>query len=437
MTQQSDQPIQEGAFELELTSMAHGGSAIGRHEGRAIFVPFAIPGERITARVTQDKGRFAYAEGLTMLDASDARVQPRCPHFGPGKCGGCHWQHIDYAAQLEFKQQVVIDQISRLGGLPDVPVHETIGSPDPWQYRSHITFHVNNDGKLGFIATDDQHILPIEECHIIRPELLDLFDSLDLEGLAGLTRVRLQVGSDSAERTVILSTQDDQPPEVESDIPASVNFLFDDGRPMLLIGSPHVHYTVKGREFQITAGGFFQVNLAQAETLVDQVMTRLNLQGTESVLDLYAGAGLFTAFIAEHASLVTSVESYPPAVIDADENLSEFDNVELYEGPVEDVLPDLEGPFDAIVLDPPRAGVEGPALDAMAALGAAKIVYVSCDPATFARDAKRLTNKGYRLLDIQPVDMFPQTWHIELVGTFEKFRSGTAAQAHYHRGSPY
>jgi 23S rRNA (uracil1939-C5)-methyltransferase len=417
------QPMQPDEFELELTSMAHGGSAIGRHEGRAIFVPYAIPGERITARITQDKGRFAYAEGRIMLDASDTRVQPRCPHFGPGKCGGCQWQHIDYTAQLEFKRQVVIDQLSRLGGLPDVPVHEVIGSPDAYQYRSNITFHVNAEGKLGFVATDDQHILPIEECHIIRPELLDLFYSLDLEGVAGLTRVRIQVGSDAAkssERAIILSTEDNHPPQVESDMPASVNFLTDDDHILPLIGSPYLHYTVRGREFKVTAGGFFQVNLAQAEVLVDQVMTRLNLHGNESVLDLYAGAGLFTAFIAEKASLVASVESYAPAVADADDNLSEFDNVDLYEGPVEDVLPDLEGPFDAIVLDPPRTGVEGVALDAMAAIGAAKIVYVSCDPATFARDAKRLTGKGYRLLDVQPVDMFPQTWHIELVGTFEK-----------------
>jgi 23S rRNA (uracil1939-C5)-methyltransferase len=420
MTEQPDQPMNPGEFELELTSMAHGGSAIGRHEGRAIFVPYAIPGERITARVTQDKGRFAYAEGVTMLEESETRVQPRCPHFGPGKCGGCQWQHIDYPAQLEFKRQVVIDQLSRLGGLPDVPVHAVIGSPDPWQYRSHVSFNVNEDGKLGFVATDDQHILPIEECHIIRPELLDLFYSLDLEGLTGLSRVRLQVGSDGSDRTIILSTHDNQPPEVESDMPASVNFLFEDGQSLPLIGASEIQYKVHGREFQVTAGGFFQVNLAQADVLVDQVLMRLDLHGEESVLDLYAGVGLFTAFIAEQASMVVSVESYPPAVADADENLSEFENVDLYEGPVEDVLPDLEGPFDAIVVDPPRAGIEGSALDAIAALDANKIVYVSCDPATFARDAKRLTGKGYRLTDVQPVDMFPQTWHIELVGTFEK-----------------
>jgi 23S rRNA (uracil1939-C5)-methyltransferase len=420
MSQQPDHSDQHEEFELELTAMAHGGSALGRHEGRTIFVPYAVPGERITARITQDKGRFAYAQGITLLEGSEARVRPRCPHFGPGRCGGCQWQHIDYPAQLEFKRQVVIDQLARVGGFHDVTVHPTIASPAPWQYRSHITFHVTPDGQLGFVATDDQHIIPIEECHIIRPELLDLFDSLDLEGITGLTRVRLQVGSESADRSIILSTEDGMPPEIESDMPASVNFLSEDNEPLNLIGSTHVRYTVRGRSFRVSAGGFFQVNLPQADVLIDQVLSCLNLQGNETILDLYAGVGLFTAFLAERASLVTYVESFPPAATDAEENLTDFENIDLIEGTVEDVLSSLEDHYDAVVLDPPRTGLEGRALDALARLAPPKIVYVSCDPATFARDAKRLVAHGYELLDVQPVDMFPQTYHIETVATLSR-----------------
>src|SRR5262249_44837190 len=150
------------------------------------------------------------------------------------------------------------------------------------------------------------------------------------------------------------------------------------GEPLNLIGNSDVHYVVKTRTFRVTAGGFFQVNLPLAEVLVDQVLNRLALQGSESVLDLYSGVGLFTAFLAERAALVTSIESYPPAVADADANLADFENVELIEGTVEETLSDLEGPFDAVVLDPPRAGLEGEALDALAELAPAKIVYVSC-----------------------------------------------------------
>ncbi len=416
----SDQNDRNNVFELELTRMAHGGSAIGRHDGRAIFVPYTIPGEHITARITQDKGRFAYAEGVTLLEGSEARAVPRCPHFGPGKCGGCQWQHIDYPAQLEFKRQVVIDQMERLGGLKDVTVHPTIPSPDPWYYRSHVTFHISEDGRLGYISTDNEHVFPIEECFIIRPELLDLFYSLDIEGIENLTRVRLQVGTASDDRMITLSTADDEPPEIESDLPAAINFLLSDNEPLNLIGSSHVTYTIKEHTFRVTAGCFFQVNVPQAEKLVDLVLERLNLQGGENVLDLYAGVGLFTAFLAERAAMVTSVESYPPAVTDADQNLTAFENVDLIEGSVEDVLGELEGPFDAAIVDPPRTGMEGYALDALVSHRPKIIVYVSCDPATLARDAKRLVAKGYQLIDVQPVDMFPQTFHIEAVATFRR-----------------
>jgi 23S rRNA (uracil1939-C5)-methyltransferase len=152
--------------------------------------------------------------------------------------------------------------------------------------------------------------------------------------------------------------------------------------------------------------------------LIDLMLDKLALRGPETVLDLYAGVGLFTAFLAERASLVTSVESYPPAVTDADMNLSDLDNVDLIEGTVEDVLPELEETYDAAVLDPPRTGVERHALDALAALGPRALVYVSCEPSTLARDAKRLVQKGYRLVDVTPVDMFPQTYHIECVAHF-------------------
>lgn len=407
-------------IELELTTMAHGGSAIGRYAGRAIFVPYAIPGERITARITQDKGRFAYAEGVTLLEGSEARVLPRCPHFGPRRCGGCHWQHIDYPAQLVFKQQIVSDQLARIGGIAAPPVLPIIPSPDPWQYRTHVTLHVTPDGQIGFIGTDDQHIVPIQECHIIRPELQDLLERLDLETLEGntLSRIRLQVGSESEDRLIALSTLDDMPPALELDLPVSISFLSEDEQPQALIGTGKVHYTVKGRVFQVTAGSFFQVNLPLAERLVDLVLENLALQGAENVLDLYSGVGLFTAFLAERAAAVTAIEGFPTAVDDADANLSDLDNVTLIEGLVEDVLPELDESFEAVVLDPPRSGMEAPALDALAALAPAKIVYVSCDPATLARDAKRLIAKGYALQAVQPLDMFPQTYHIECVAAF-------------------
>ncbi len=409
----------DNTFELTLDEMAHGGSAIGHHAGRAIFVPYAIPGERIAARITDDRTRYAFAEGVTLLDPSPHRVTPRCGHFGPGRCGGCHFQHIDYAAQLDYKRAIVIDQFKRIGGFANVTVHPAIPSPDEWSYRHHATFHVDDGGNLCYIGTDNSTLIPVEECPIIRPELLDLLNELDFEDIAELERVRLQSGSDG-DLMVILSTKDDQAPELEVNMPVSINFLLSDNEPVNLIGSSNLSYTVHGRRFRVTAGGFFQVNLPQADKLVDLVLDRLNLQGGETVLDLYAGVGLFTAFLAERASLVTSIESYPPAVTDADENLADLDNVDLIEGSVEDVLSELEDAYDAVVIDPPRTGVEPVVIDILDALGPRTIVYVSCEPATLARDAKRLAAKGFRLVDVQPVDMFPQTYHIECVAHFTR-----------------
>jgi len=411
--------VTDDTFELTLDEMVHGGQTLGRHAGRAIFVPYAIPGERILARLTDDRGRYAFAAGATLLEPSPHRVEPRCPHFGPGGCGGCHFQHIDYAAQPGYKRDVVIDQLTRIGGFSDPVVHPTLPSPDAWAYRHHATFHVDAEGSLCFVGTDNQTLIPIEECHIIRPELLDLFYELNLDGIPELDRVRLQSGSDG-DLMAILSTRDDEAPELEVTLPVSINFLLSDNEPVNLIGASHVTYAVRGRRFRVTAGGFFQVNLPQAAALVDLVLARLDLRGGESVLDLYAGVGLFTAFIAERASLVTSVESYPPAVTDADENLADLDNIDLIEGSVEDVLPDLDGPFDAAVLDPPRTGLDVRALDALVAHAPGRIVYVSCEPSTLARDAKRLVKHGYRLVDVQPVDMFPQTYHIECVALMSR-----------------
>lgn len=402
--------------------MAHGGSALGRHNGRTIFVPYAIPGEKITARIVQDRGRFAYAEGVMLLEPSEHRTQPRCPHFGPGRCGGCHFQHIDYAAQLAFKQQVVAEQLARIGGIENAPVQPTIGSPDPWSYRTHATFHVTAQGKLAFVGTDEHTLIPIEECHIIRPELQELVEVIEFEPPEdpneAVNRVRMQVGSASDDRIVALSTEDDSLPGVEIDLPIQISFLSSDDVPQSLIGTGKVMYHMGGRTFQSTAGSFFQVNIPQAEKLIELVLERLALTGSETVLDLYSGVGLFTAFLAERAALVTAIEGSPIAVDDAEANLSRYENVTLVEGLVEEALPELNATFDAIVLDPPRTGVEPAGLDALIETGARMVVYVSCDPATLARDAKRLLAKGYTLTDVQPVDMFPQTFHIECVATF-------------------
>ena len=183
----------ERRIELRLTDMAHGGEALGRYEGKVVFVPYAIPGEEALVEIIEDKGSYARAQLVEILSPSPHRVEPPCPHFGPGKCGGCQWQHIAYPAQLEFKAAVVRDQLARLGRLTDIPVKPTIPSDPPWHYRNHVQFTVDNDGRLGFVATDGRRVEPTQKCYLLHPLLEELLAALDLE-LPGLTRLSLRAG---------------------------------------------------------------------------------------------------------------------------------------------------------------------------------------------------------------------------------------------------
>jgi len=415
-------------LELTIASLSHAGEGIGRHAGQAVFVPFALPGERVLVEVVEEKKRYLRARLVQVLVAAPERIIPRCPHHFalpaepgapiPEACGGCQLQHLDYPAQLRFKQQTVIEQFRRLGGLAEAPVLPTLPSPAPFNYRNHSQFTVTAGGRLGLLAAGSHRVVPLAECPQLEPALAALFPQIAVEAAQApaLERVSLRAGVED-ECLVVLEPAGDAP-EVELDLPVSVVLLRADGSSLPLAGLDHVVVEVRGRLFRVSAGSFFQVNTALAGTLVDLVLHGLALAGGESVLDLYTGVGLFSAFIAPHAGRVVGVEAYAPAVADAAANLDEFDNIEIYEAQVEDVLPNLPGPFDAAVLDPPRAGCAPEVLAALAAAQVARIVYVSCDAATLARDAARLVALGYVLNLVQPLDMFPQTHHVECVAEF-------------------
>lgn len=384
---------------LDLTAVTYGGQALGRHEGKVIFVPYGIAGEKVLVEIVQDKGKFAEARLLEVLEPASTRIPPRCIHFGV--CGGCHWQHMDYPAQLEFKQQIVRDQLARLGGLREVEVLPTIGSPFPWNYRTHVTFHFTEQGQPGYVSIDNHTVIPIQECHILRPELLQQLGHL--QGKPG-TRLRVQVDSSGAQVIIAPLNPLFNLPEDETSAASSEK----------------ITYEMMGRTFQATAGSFFQVNLAQAEKLVELVLEQVRLTGQERVLDLYAGVGLFAAFLAGQARQVTLLEFAPGAIADARTNLREFANVEYLQGAAETLLPAQKRRFEVVIADPPRAGIKPKALEAIIRSQPRQMIYVSCDPSTLARDAKQLVAHGYHLRQVQPVDMFPQTYHIECVATFEK-----------------
>jgi 23S rRNA (uracil1939-C5)-methyltransferase len=411
-------------FDLQLEDIAHGGSAIGRHERRTVFVPYAIPGERITARTVEERGRVIFAEGLTVLDASADRVFPRCPHFGPGRCGRCHWQHIDYPAQLLLKQDVLTDQLERIGGLSGADVRPVIAAPQPWAYNHHMTLLLNADGRVGFRPattpdSDKQAVFPVEECHLLHPALLDLYERLDLERIAGLRSLRLQIGSDGA-IMLILTTPDDQAPELELDLPASINLRLSDGSAVNLIGDLYTHLNVRGRAFRAHAACDFPANLPALPALLDATLRALDPRAGQNTLDLYAGIGLFSAFIAPQVELLTLVEDDAFAADDADRNLADFENVDILEGRPEDVLPELQDQYDSALIAPPPDGLSVTIIDELARWAIPRLVYLSSDPAVLARDAKRLVAQGYTLSYAQPIDLNPQTYFIDTIARFDR-----------------
>jgi 23S rRNA (uracil1939-C5)-methyltransferase len=421
MKKQTNQPSDASTgrtIQLTLIAMAHGGAALGRHEGRVVFVPGAIPGETVRAEITQDKGRFAHARLVEVIEPSADRVTPRCPHVP--ECGGCQWQHIAYARQLALKTDVVRDQLQRVASITAPPVRPTLAAPASWGYRNRVTFSVGDDEfeRLGFQRAASHDVVPINECHIADARLMALYDDLDLD-LPGLTRLTLMAGNDDDDLLMAFETLKDEPPSLSVDFPISCVHLVTGAEaiPVNLVGSNHVTQRVGATTYRVSAGRFFQVNTGVAETLVELVLAWLSPSPGDTVLDAYCGVGLFTLPLADRAGSVIAVELDPGATEDLILNLGERENVDVIEGPVEMVLPDLvaDEPLHSAVVDPPRQGLNVAVIDALVASGPPRLVYVSCDPATLARDVKRLSRGGYTLDDVQPLDMFPQTFHVETV----------------------
>lgn len=414
---------------VELTDMAHGGAAVGRHEGKVIFVEGGLPGETVRATVVEDRKRYAQARLVEVISPVSDRVSaPRCPHFGDPSvrfsvdgladagrfCGGCQWQHVSYPAQLRYKQAIVADQLRRIGRIDEPVVRPTIGMDDPWRYRNQAQFRLGLDGAFGFVGIDGRTVVDIEVCHIIHPLLMDLFEQLELD-FPALKTVSLRAGINTGDQMVILETVDDEAPAIEIDVTGSCVLLLSDGEAMSLAGSTYIEEELLGHRFRISAGSFFQVNTQMAAHLVSLVREYLQPRGYETLLDLYCGVGTFGICLANAVAGVIGVEENPVAVDDAVINAGPLDNVAFYGGPVEAALPAISQRIDLAVLDPPREGADPEALEALAGMEPARIVYVSYDPATLARDVRRLCDAGYQLVEVQPIDLFPQTYHIEAV----------------------
>ena len=407
--------------------MAHGGLALGRDKGgRAIFVPFAIPGETVLVRVPDDKRGFARAELLEVVQPSPDRATPRCRHFGI--CGNCHFQHMTYEAELQAKESAVRDQLTRVGGLKNPPLRPILPAAASYDYRAEGVLFPAEEGGLGYWSPVEQRIFRAEECPILQPALEAALPDLDVE-LPGLRRLTLRLGDDE-ELLAALEVEGVEPPELAVDFPVSVSIILPDRTAASLIGDPYLLRSVGEREFRFSPGVPYPINAAAAELLAGAIVELAEIGAGDTVLESPGGAGWLTAALAERAGSVgpggqvIAIEPNPDAVADAAENLDTFDNVAIYQGTEDEVFPALETEPDVLVLRPgvsrPEDGLSPAAFRLLERLHPRRRIVLAAEVGTLAKDAKRLIKMGYRPSAFQPIDLNPQAFPVEVISLWRK-----------------
>lgn len=395
--------VASGVVEVTATAMAAGGDAIAREpSGRVVFVEGALPGERVRIEFTQQRKDFARARVIEVVDASPHRVDAPCPSVALG-CGGCQWQHIDPAAQSALKRDIVADALRRIAHIPNPPLDDEVGVAPPTRTTLRLGVRAE-DGRAGLRKRHAHDLVPIDGCLVAHPLLLDLLAESRFDGADEVT---LRVGAATGDRLVMAD-------------PTAEGITTPDDVAVVTNDEPHaaVREDVAGRRWQVSAASFFQPGPDAAELLVESV--RAAAGPAQSVLDAYAGVGLLGGVL-EPERLV-AVESSSFAVADARVNLADLDAA-VVEGEVADALADVPRPeraFDVVIADPARPGLGRSAAGAVAAVGAPRLVLVSCDPASFARDVGLLRDLGYTLGSARVLDLFPHTFHVEVAASFER-----------------
>ncbi len=428
-------------MQVSFHGMAVGGDAVGRDEdGRVIFAPFAAPGEVADVAIEDARKSFARGRILDLQVLAPQRVAPPCPVFG--RCGSCQWQHLDYAAQLEIKRGFVVDALSRIGHLPretlETIVAPCVASPDIYAYRNKADFVVENapastcGAEIGFYARQSHDLVPIEQCPIQQTSnnhLLQIVRELLPEMPRELLR-RVAMRTDSAQNSLLLlrTSASDWDNEISwaqkfrARAPQCVGVLRQNEKSAarVLDGRDWLQENVDGLQLRVTGGGFFQVNSSITPALLQTVRRLANVQNGQRALDLFCGVGLFALDMARGGAQVLGVESGHQAVRDAKNN-AQRNNLaaEFVSGDAARALKSVSFRPDLVVLDPPRAGAST-CLPQLLRLQPQKLVYVSCDAATLARDVAQLKGE-YRLQEVVPLDLFPQTSHVETVALLERF----------------
>ncbi len=404
---------------LKLGTMASGGGCVARgDDGRVVFVRHALPGERVVARVTAEASSYLRADAVEVLEASPDRVVPPCPHAGPGKCGGCDWQHVAIASQRSLKAGLISEQLRHLAGIdPPIHVEEVAGSPDGLAWRTRVRFTVDRRGRLGFFRHRSHEVEVVDRCPVAAPPVESVGAERHL--WPGAASVEVAAPTDG-EAPVVTVASGRRPLRQIPDVEAGVIV---DGRTVRRPDS--VTHTVRGRSYQVRPRVFWQVHLGAAEALTGAVIEGLEPRSGDRVLDLYAGAGLFAALLGDGVGptgTVVAVDGDRRACADARRNTADQPHVRVRNTSVSPaVLGD--GRVNLVVLDPPRAGAGQEMAAALAALRPRRMAYVACDPASFARDLRVLLDAGWTMPSLRAFDLFPMTEHVEVVAILEPPRT--------------
>lgn len=461
MKQHRSVPVAKGnTYTIDILRLGSSGEGVGRYENFTVFVRGALPGETVQAKVDVVKKQYATAILQDIVTPSPQRVAPLCPVYA--QCGGCQLQHMSYDGELLEKQGQVRDALERIGHLTGIDVLPTLGAATPWEYRNKMQFPAaaaKGKAVVGCYATGSHRVIDVASCAIQKDGNNDILrvvrqwmneyhvPAYNEKTHTGIVRhVMGRVGVRTGELMVCLVT-------AQADVPHTAELIdmLRDGLPNLtsvvqnintrrtnvilgpetkvIYGTPTIHDSIGPLTFNISAQSFFQVNSEQAQRLYEKALEFADLQGDEIVADVYCGTGTITLFLAQKAKKVYGIEIVEPAIKDAVKNAADngISNAEFILGDAVEKLPELieDGVRpDVIVLDPPRAGCGEPVLEAIAKSQPKRVVYVSCNPATLARDLAYLDTKGYKAVKVQPVDMFPRTHHVESIVLLSKLKSG-------------
>lgn len=448
-------------YELDIIDLAFGGKGLAKPDGFPVFIDGCLPGDRVFVKISKKKKSWAEGKLIHVVNPSALRQKALCKYAG--FCGGCKWQQLPYQKQLEYKQKHVEDSLWHIGSLKDIPVKKVIPSVSEYQYRNKMEFSCsqarwlmpeeleNPDIKKGFgiglhVPGTFDKVIDIDRCEIqkelgndilnevrqfIKESGLPAYGLRSHEGFWRFLMLRHSVAFDKWMVNIVTKTGNDEIlgalavrliekfPKIDSivnNVTASKSGVAFGEYEKVIAGKDHIKEKLGAYIFEVSANSFFQTNTKACEKLYAKVLEYAQLSGNETVLDLYSGTGTIPIWLSKHAKTITGIEIVESAVRDARKNaaLNGIENCEFLVGDIKNVLPQIKTPVDVLIIDPPRAGMHKDVVAQVLGLSAPRIVYVSCNPATLARDLELLDEK-YRIHEVQPLDMFPHTYHIESV----------------------